>query len=158
MSEPTKKINDPQQRYNPLIRPTDEDWNNIHGHFKDLLSFPTTRTGQVLEVYFTSHERKLFMPATEPRRLRDCQEDNARRYESLIGNRFKECRPSLATKFTMLYFGLPVEPILTELTRFSKPDFDVDDWDELCTAEVRPPLHFLTAHDQRNFGYDYMRG
>ncbi|KAJ0329785.1 hypothetical protein COL5a_003610 [Colletotrichum fioriniae] len=57
----------------------------------------------------------------------------------------------------MLYFGLPVEPILTELTRFSKPDFDVDDWDELCTAEVRPPLHFLTAHDQRNFGYDYMR-
>ncbi|KAK1500679.1 hypothetical protein CTAM01_06614 [Colletotrichum tamarilloi] len=58
----------------------------------------------------------------------------------------------------MLYFGLPVEPILSELTRFSKPDFDVDDWDELCTAEVRPPLHFLTAYDQRNFGYDYMRG
>ncbi|UQC88926.1 uncharacterized protein CLUP02_14453 [Colletotrichum lupini] len=57
----------------------------------------------------------------------------------------------------MLYFGLPVEPILSELTRFSKPDFDVDDWDELCTAEVRPPLHFLTAYDQRNFGYDYMR-
>ncbi|KAK1725494.1 uncharacterized protein BDZ83DRAFT_576484 [Colletotrichum acutatum] len=158
MSEPNKKILEPQKRYNPLIRPTDEDWDTIHGHFKGLLSLPTTRMGQVLEDYFTSHERKLFMPATEPRSLRDCQEDSARRYQSLISNRFKKCHPSLAMKFTMLYFGLPVEPVLSELTRFMKPDFDVDDWDELCTAEVRPPLHFLTAHDQRNFGYDYMRG
>ncbi|OHF04647.1 hypothetical protein CORC01_00118 [Colletotrichum orchidophilum] len=158
MSRSAKKATVPQERYNPLIKPTDEAWIAALNQFKELLSLPTLRTEQVLEEYFTPHERKLFMPATEPRSLRDCQEDYTRRYRNLVTSRFKGCQPSLAMKFTMLYFGLPVEPVLSELVQFAKPDFDVDDWDELCNTEVRPPLHFLTAHDQRNFGYDHMRG
>ncbi|KAK1574131.1 uncharacterized protein LY79DRAFT_640270 [Colletotrichum navitas] len=149
---------EPQERYNALIRPTDDDWISVHEKFRDLLSQPTLRTEQVLESYFIEYERKLFMPATEPLSLRNCQENNTRRYRSLITGRFKDCHLSLATKFTMLYFGLPVEPILYELVESAKPDFDVDDCDELYDVEVHPPLHFLTAHDQRNYGRDYMRG
>ncbi|KZL63491.1 hypothetical protein CI238_11301 [Colletotrichum incanum] len=149
---------DPQERYNALIKPTDGDWITVHDKFKDMLAQPTLRTEQVLNSYFTAHERKLFMPVTEPLSVRTCQEDNAIRYRSLIAGRFRGCHPSLAMKFTMLYFGLPVEPILSELVENAKPDFDVDDWDELYDVEVRPPLHFLTAHDERNYGRDYMRG
>ncbi|KAK1981621.1 hypothetical protein LZ30DRAFT_770687 [Colletotrichum cereale] len=158
MAEAEKEALEPQERYNALIKPTDDDWVRVHDRFKDLLAQPTLRTEQVLDSYFTAHERKMFMPATEPLSLRSCQEDNTRRYKSLIAGRFKDCHLSLATKFTMLYFGLPVEPILSELVESAKPDFDVDDGDELFDVEVRPPLHFLTAHDQRNYGRDHMRG
>lgn len=158
MTEPVKRALKPQERYNPLIKPTDNDWIAAHEQFKDLLDQPTIRIQQILDEHFTPHERKLFMPATEPRSLRDCQEDNTRRYRALIAGRFKTSRPSLATKFTLLYFGLPVEPIMSQLIEHAKTDFDVDDWDELYDVEVRPPLHFLTAHDKRNYGHDHMRG
>ncbi|KAK1970781.1 hypothetical protein LY78DRAFT_744150 [Colletotrichum sublineola] len=158
MAEPEMEALEPRERYNALIKPTDDDWISVHDRFKDLLAQPTLRTEQVLDSYFTAHERKLFMPATEPLSLRSCQEDNTKRYWSLIAGRFKGCHLSLAMKFTMLYFGLPVEPILSELFESAKPDFEVDDGDELYDVEVRPPLHFLTAHDQRNYGRDHMRG
>ncbi|KAK1990709.1 hypothetical protein LX36DRAFT_620376 [Colletotrichum falcatum] len=158
MVEPKMEKLEPQDRYNALIKPTDDDWISVHDRFKGFLAQPTLRTEQILESCFTEYERKLFMPATGPLSLRNCQEDNTRRYQSLIAGRFKGCHVSLATKFTMLYFGLPVEPILSELVESAKPDFDVDDGDELYDVEVRPPLHFLTAHDQRNYGRDHMRG
>ncbi|KAK2023199.1 hypothetical protein LX32DRAFT_628510 [Colletotrichum zoysiae] len=158
MAELEMEALEPQERYNALIKPTDDEWIRVYDRFKDLLAQPTLRTEQVLKSYFTEYERKLFMPATEPLSLRNCQEDNTRRYKSLVAGRFKKFHLSLATKFTMLYFGLPVEPILSELVESAKPDFDVEDGDELYEVEVRPPLHFLTAHDQRNYGHDHMRG
>ncbi|KAK2055169.1 hypothetical protein LY76DRAFT_637968 [Colletotrichum caudatum] len=157
MAELEREALEPQERYNALIKPTDDEWIRVYDIFKDLLAQPTLRTEQVLKSYFTEYERKLFMPATEPLSLRNCQEDNTRRYKILVAGRFKSFHLSLATKFTMLYFGLPVEPILSELVESAKPDFDVEDGDELYEVEVRPPLHFLTAHDQRNYGHDHMR-
>ncbi|TKW56661.1 hypothetical protein CTA1_13118 [Colletotrichum tanaceti] len=158
MAESKQVIPEPQERYNALIKPSDDDWKAVHDKFNDLVAQPTLRTEDILSLYFTAQERKLFLAATEPRSLRDCQESNTRRYRSLIGGRFKDCHLSFATKLTMLYFGLPVEPIMSELFQYAKPDFDVDDGDEMCDVEVRPPLHFLTAHDHRNYGHDHMRG
>ncbi|GKT41371.1 uncharacterized protein ColSpa_01552 [Colletotrichum spaethianum] len=135
MTESEKGSPEPRERYNALIKPTDDDWITVHDKFKDLLAQPTLRTEQILKSCFTAHERKLFMPATEPLSLRNCQEDNSRRYRSLISGRFKSCHLSMATKFAMLYFGLPVEPILSELVESAKPDFDVDDWDVLYDVE-----------------------
>ncbi|OLN96919.1 Reticulocyte-binding protein-like protein [Colletotrichum chlorophyti] len=153
-----KKAPKPLERYNPLIKSTDTAWIEVHTRFRTLLEQSTMCIQTVLDEYFTQHEAKLFLPATEPRSLRDCQEDNTRRYRTLTSSRFAGCHPPLATKFTMLYFGLPVEPVLSQLVEYAKPDFDVDDWDELYDVEVRPPLHFLTAHNQRNFGHDNRRG
>lgn len=158
MAESKLGVPEPQERYNALIKPSDDDWKAVHDNFKDLLAQPTLRTEDILSLYFTTQERKLFLTATEPRSLRDCQEGNTRRYWSLIAGRFKDCHLSFATKLTMLYFGLPVEPIMSALFRYAKPDFDVDDGDEMCDVEIRPPLHFLTAHNHRNYGHDHMRG
>ncbi|KAF9869668.1 hypothetical protein CkaCkLH20_12855 [Colletotrichum karsti] len=158
MSDTRRSMRPPTDRYSPLIRPTDEAWKTIEDEFKSILSDPTVRIQQILDDHFTDHEKKLFLPATQPRSLRECQEDNTERYHALFQGRFKGHPLSLATKFTMLYFGLPVEPVLSHLFGQGKPTFDVDDWEDLHEAEVCPPLHFLTAHDRRNFGHDNMRG
>ncbi|KAF6811331.1 hypothetical protein CSOJ01_05760 [Colletotrichum sojae] len=158
MADSLKKGGDPRDRYNPLIKPSDEAWEKIEKQFRALLEQPTISVDKILSEYFTDHERKLFLPATEPRSLRNTQETNTKRYEALLAGRFRGHRVSLAVKFTMLYFGLPVEPVLAGLFNYVKPDFDVDDWDELREVEVQPPLHFLTAHDHRNYGLDHMKG
>ncbi|KAF6831472.1 hypothetical protein CPLU01_06757 [Colletotrichum plurivorum] len=158
MADSLKKGGDPRDRYNPLIKPSDEAWEKIEKQFRALLEQPTISVDKILSEYFTDHERKLFLPATEPRSLRNTQETNTKRYEALLAGRFRGHRVSLAVKFTMLYFGLPVEPVLAGLFNYVKPAFDVDDWDELREVEVQPPLHFLTAHDHRNYGLDHMKG
>ncbi|KAF5519583.1 Protein piccolo [Colletotrichum aenigma] len=158
MSDLNKLVPDPTKRYNPLIKPTDAAWKEVEYTFRRMLDRPTLTIKQVLDDHFTPHERKLFLPAVEPRSLRECQEDSTRRYRALLAGRFKGHFPSLATKFAMLYFGLPVEPALSQFAQLSKPSFEIDDWEQLHEAEVSPPLHFLTAHDRRNFGYDHLRG
>ncbi|KAI8288426.1 Protein piccolo [Colletotrichum sp. SAR11_240] len=158
MSDLNKLVLDPTKRYNPLIKPTDAAWKEVEYTFRRMLDRPTLTIKQVLDDHFTPHERKLFLPAVEPRSLRECQEDSTRRYRALLAGRFKGHFPSLATKFAMLYFGLPVEPALSQFAQLSKPSFEIDDWEQLHEAEVSPPLHFLTAHDRRNFGYDHLRG
>ncbi|KAF4812213.1 Protein piccolo [Colletotrichum tropicale] len=158
MSDLNKLVPDPTKRYNPLIKPTDAAWKEVEYTFRRMLDRPTLTIKQVLDDHFTPHERKLFLPAVEPRSLRECQEDSTRRYRALLAGRFKGHFPSLATKFAMLYFGLPVEPALSQFAQLSKPSFEIDDWQQLHEAEVSPPLHFLTAHDRRNFGYDHLRG
>ncbi|KAI8214968.1 Protein piccolo [Colletotrichum sp. SAR 10_76] len=158
MSDLNKLVPDPTKRYNPLIKPTDAAWKEVEYTFRRMLDRPTLTIKQVLDDHFTPHERKLFLPAVEPRSLRECQEDSTRRYRALLAGRFKGHFPSLATKFAMLYFGLPVEPALSQFAQLSKPSFEIDDWGQLHEAEVSPPLHFLTAHDRRNFGYDHLRG
>lgn len=158
MSDLNKLVPDPTKRYNPLIKPTDAAWKEVEYTFRRMLDRPTVTIKQVLDNHFTPHERKLFLPAVEPRSLRECQEDSTRRYRALLAGRFKGHFPSLATKFAMLYFGLPVEPALSQFAQLSKPSFEIDDWEQLHEAEVSPPLHFLTAHDRRNFGYDHLRG
>ncbi|KAI8311930.1 Protein piccolo [Colletotrichum sp. SAR11_59] len=158
MSDLNKLVLDPTKRYNPLIKPTDAAWKEVEYTFRRMLDRPTLTIKQVLDDHFTLHERKLFLPAVEPRSLRECQEDSTRRYRALLAGRFKGHFPSLATKFAMLYFGLPVEPALSQFAQLSKPSFEIDDWEQLHEAQVSPPLHFLTAHDRRNFGYDHLRG
>ncbi|KAK2731350.1 hypothetical protein CKAH01_08998 [Colletotrichum kahawae] len=158
MSDSGKLELDPTKRYNPLIKPTDAAWKEVEHTFRRMLDRPTLTIKEVLDDHFTPHERKLFLPAVEPPSLRECQEDSTKRYRALLVGRFKGHPPSLAIKFAMLYFGLPVEPALSQFAQLSKPSFEIDDWEQLHEAEVSPPLHFLTAHDRRNFGYDHLRG
>ncbi|TDZ34542.1 hypothetical protein C8035_v010842 [Colletotrichum spinosum] len=158
MPEPSAMVIGPLERYNPLIKPTDESWAAVVDKFRRLLARPSVRVQDILDDHFTPHERNLFLPASEPPSLRDCQRDNTKRYEALLGGRFKGHVPTLASKFAMLYFGLPVEPILSEYSSLSTSGPDFDDGDDVHHVEARPPLHFLTAHDRRNFGHDSMKG
>lgn len=148
----------PHERYNPLIRPSDEQWKLIERDFDTLLENLRVTIGQVLKEYFTEHEGKLFLPTVEPVSLVNLQTEHKKRYRALLAGRFKDHRLTLGTKFTMLYFGLPVEPAISGLLDPARYLVDAPDDEGLREIQAQPPLHFLTAHDQRNFGFDSRRG
>ncbi|KAM0279182.1 hypothetical protein ACHAQH_004726 [Verticillium albo-atrum] len=156
--EPNIPDDPPETRHNSLITPSDPKFKAIEEEFRAYLADPRVAIGEVLDKYFTPHETKLFLPAAEPSSLVEIQDENTDRYRDLIRCRFQGHPLSLATKFTMLYFGLPIEPALSRLFDAQRPRFEVPDDDTLQEVTARPPLHFLTAHDQRNYGYDYRRG
>jgi hypothetical protein len=141
-----------KRRRNALILPTDDDWKQVENFFIKILRIPAVTTGAILSTYFDDHDRTIFVPVTSPASLVDVQEDHTRRYRINLATRFRGHTVTLATKFSMLYFGLPVEPLMSQLFDPVRNMVEEADDSGLEGALVRPPLHFLTAHDQRNFG------
>ncbi|KAH6667071.1 hypothetical protein F5X68DRAFT_160328 [Plectosphaerella plurivora] len=152
-----RKVPVPRKR-NPLILPTDDDWKKVEGFFLEILRIPSVTTGAVLSAFFDDHDRTIFVPVTSPPTRVDVQKDHIRRYRINLATRFRGHPLTLASKFTMLYFGLPVEPLLSQL--FDPMQHIVEETDDsaLTSVIVKPPLHFLSAYDQRNFGIDSRRG
>ena len=147
------------QRIDPLVSPTSRKWIDQHSIFTFLLSPSSEVTlDTMLEDYFTPHERLLILPATSPSYVVEEQADRTKRYRRLLAGRFQGVEDSPVTRLTMTYFGLPAEPRLSRM--FSALDAEVEmlDGADVRTYEVRPPLHFLTAHDHRNYGRDELRG
>jgi hypothetical protein len=114
----------------------------------------------ILNRYFSAHERLLFTPATSTPSLVKLQKDDAWRYRQLLGDRFASAKnePPLALELTLLYFGLPVEPMLKDVFIAQQMELELDDLDDVEEYEVRPPLHFLTAYDKRSWGRDALKG
>lgn len=147
-----------KRRSDPFILPTDDDWIQVEDAFKKMLRDPRVTTGAILNRFFDDYDQRIFMPVVSPPTQVDVQKDHTMRYNTLLATRFKEHALCLATKFAMLYFRLPVEPLMAQL--FDPMRHIVEETDEsgLEAVTVRPPLHFLTAHDQRNFGLEAKRG
>ncbi|EGY15581.1 uncharacterized protein VDAG_06745 [Verticillium dahliae VdLs.17] len=148
----------PENRYNALILPSDAQYTQIEDEFRLHLADPRVAVGDVLNKYFTPHEAKLFLPNPESTSLVQIQDENTQRYRDILRTRFRGHPLSLASKFAMLYFGLPIEPAISHLFDAQRPRFDLLDDNATEGGTARPPLHFLTAHDQRNYGYDHRRG
>ncbi|KAF7556480.1 hypothetical protein G7046_g6299 [Stylonectria norvegica] len=141
-------------RINPTITPRDESWRQTYQEFAKLLRSPKT-IEQILFENFTRHEARLFIPE-DREDIKRLQDENTDQYYALLEDRFKDVKPSLALKLTMMYFGLPVEPMICPLDDLAMELESREPEGELY--DVQPPLHFLTAHDRRNWGKDCLRG
>lgn len=150
---------DPIQRWDPLVTPTSGKWTNQVSVFKLLLAPSSTETlDSILSDYFTPSERELALPATSPPYLVELQADRTERYRRLLAGRFDGVEDTTVTRLTMLYFGLPVEPIMSDMFRALDAEVEMLDGADVRTYQVRPPLHFLTAYDHRHYGRDELRG
>ncbi|PKK53000.1 hypothetical protein CI102_2741 [Trichoderma harzianum] len=144
-----------QERIDLLVTPEDEKWNDVLQEFQRLFADPDMTIGRILSDKFTTHEARLFIPS-ELAVLKAIQEENTRDFYDLLGSRFQGVTPDIPTKLTMLYFGLHVEPMDFQLAKMTfkmesrKP--------EPPRYAIDPPLHFLTAHKERNYGKDMLRG
>jgi hypothetical protein len=55
----------------------------------------------------------------------------------------------------MMYFGLPIAPMEDIHKELS---LAVGMEEEVPLYNIKPPMHFLTAHDRRNWGKDSLKG
>ncbi|KAL6837212.1 hypothetical protein V8C40DRAFT_279168 [Trichoderma camerunense] len=144
-----------QERIDLLVSPEDEKWNDVLQEFQTLLANPDMTIGRILSDRFTAHEARLFIPS-ELAVLKAIQEENTRDFHDLLESRFQGVTPDIPTKLTMLYFGLHIEPMDFQLAKMTfkmesrKP--------EPPRYAIDPPLHFLTAHKERNWGKEILRG
>ncbi|KAK7732495.1 hypothetical protein SLS53_008500 [Cytospora paraplurivora] len=157
-------------RWRPEIKPTDSDFiNKKHDFEKDVSAASGLSIDDVLRKHFSRYEiRKLNNYADKKREthLYAIQREETVTYKNLLKTeawRAEGERPSLSTKLTMAYFGLPVEPMtMSDLFPGLKPGFldDVDDQDAasepdgIFVPEDKRPLRFLNHYDKRGWGKD----
>lgn len=143
-----------EARRDPWIKPTDAKWRSVYDKFVQLLKSKDKTIRDILVENFTQHEACLFIPSDRPE-IKELQDRHTARYNVLRQGRFKDIVPSLSIKLTMLYFGVPVEPMQSPLDELAMAiDKREPDGPQIAVA---PPLHFLTAHKHRNWGDDARR-
>lgn len=136
------------ERANPLISAEDQEWKEVLHYFKEVFESEES-IGDIITQHFTKHESQLLVHSDHPH-LKQLQDEDTLRYEKLIAGRFKDSEQAMASKMAMLYFGLPVEPIFSAMSLVaSKMNHAGSD---APVYEAAKPLHFLTAHSQRNWG------
>ncbi|RFU76981.1 hypothetical protein TARUN_5228 [Trichoderma arundinaceum] len=144
-----------QDRIDIAISPKDRKWIDTHRAFQELLADPDMTIGQILSLNFTQHEAHLLV-LSRSTILKAIQADNTRRFQTLLHGRFQGVVADTPTKLTMLYFGLPIEPIDFSLAEMS---FEMEIREpEPPRYAADPPLHFLTAHKDRNWGDETLIG
>lgn len=142
-------------RFNPAIGPNDTAWKKQYQRFRGLLALPKKTIQQILMENFTQHEARMFVQADRDD-LKAIERRNTDRYYRLLEGRFSTVKKNLATKMTMMYFGLPVEPMISPLDALHMEIEPREPEGQLY--DVVPPLHFLTAHEHRNWGKDALKG
>ncbi|KAI9052063.1 hypothetical protein LZ554_004316 [Drepanopeziza brunnea f. sp. 'monogermtubi'] len=93
------------------------------------------------------------------------QTENAILYkQALKTDQFKGAHDNLATKLTMLHFGLPIEPFtINNLNRAEFDDGDDPEDDALGPLQVQrinyaeKPLEFLDEYHERGYGFHILR-
>ncbi|PCD37295.1 hypothetical protein AU210_005797 [Fusarium oxysporum f. sp. radicis-cucumerinum] len=139
-------------RLDLLIGPNDSQWVKKHKFFSKRLKSDTPIKDIVRED-FTYYESRMLMPSDRAD-VKELQTANTKRYEALLNDRFKGVEDSLETKLTMMYFGLPIAPMEDILKELS---LAVGMEEEVPLYNIKPPMHFLTAHDRRNWGKDSLK-
>ncbi|KAG8666534.1 hypothetical protein FPOAC1_011343 [Fusarium poae] len=143
----------PAERINLMIDPKSKRWAKVHRYFTNALTTETS-IEDIIRKSFTHHQYRMLAPA-ERADVKEMQVANTKRYNALLDGRFKGVQDSLATRLTIMYFGLPAAPVDNPLEEIAKM-MGLDE-KEVPRYNVRPPLHFLTAHDRRNWGKDSLK-
>ncbi|KAK2678990.1 hypothetical protein RAB80_004171 [Fusarium oxysporum f. sp. vasinfectum] len=139
-------------RLDLLIGPNDSQWVKKHKFFSKRLKSDTP-IKDIIREDFTYYESRMLMPSDRAD-VKELQTANTKRYEALLNDRFKGVEDSLETKLTMMYFGLPIAPMEDILKELS---LAVGMEEEVPLYNIKPPMHFLTAHDRRNWGKDSLK-
>lgn len=142
------------KRVNPTVTPHGRDWRRMHFTFAELYKSDKTLQ-KILSEHFTYHEARM-LTASDRADIKSLQDANTERYNTLLEGRFRGVERDPVSKLTMVYFGLPVEPLTSPLEELVN-EFGLDQ-PNVPMYNVQPPLHFLSAHQARNWGKDKLRG
>lgn len=165
---------------NPRIEPeldTRDDrklWDQAWDRFRQVLEdFHADRTGKqtmndVINTHFFEEQKLLLIPSIDDDIRFEIQEQNAQRYtDALSSDRFRGVPDNLVTKFTMLYFGLPIAPLTMTNILNSGGDANAADKADPVGGEnagniqniiyAEKPLEFLDTYHERFFGYPGLR-
>lgn len=119
----------------------------------------------VLDKYFTEHEKALFLQSLYDSELGRLQRDYSRKYHRLLRTtRFRNAKvatPAEArvTKLTMLYFGLPVSPYDSRDVDREPPSDSEDEFvPEIVDDKDSGALRWLNAYGKRTYGKVVDRG
>ncbi|GAP84442.2 hypothetical protein SAMD00023353_0702670 [Rosellinia necatrix] len=138
-----------KERLDPFVGPKDSKFLEIENYFSSLLEDLDPK--DILEGTFDDLEILLITPQPGPPDLINWQRRNARRFHENLETKFKDHPDTPAFKMACLYFGLPVEPLITGSKPFVLPP-DPDPLDAENSASDANPLKFLEQHAKQN-GY-----
>jgi hypothetical protein len=162
---------EPRQRWNASVKPRGQAFKEIVSIFEEKLAEPETTVQNILDEYFTRHERELVIPADKRRNraLAKIQRRNRARYRILMRSQrfapWADQATTLKLKLAMLWFGLPVAPIEFDWEdELASGSDTADDIAEIETDKNREKaakdenrLRFLNSYGQRHFGRDHLR-
>lgn len=151
--------------FKPDIESADDAWKVKRAYFRDRLQKVSVQT--VLDEDFEEAQTLYVHPPLINGDILMVQNEHTLNYKAALSGseKFKGIPDNLATKFTMLHFGLHVAPLtLNNIIRCSKPEDDDDPEDEpedlpryqrIMYAEK--PLEFLDEYHERSHGYPILR-
>ncbi|KFA54163.1 hypothetical protein S40293_06267 [Stachybotrys chartarum IBT 40293] len=135
--------------------PADRKWKKTYGYYENQLS-ENKSIQEIIDENFSELQAALIIPADTPD-LQQLQAAQSREYRAILEtDDFEQVESNMALKLTMLEFGLPVEPLRLPFDNLR--EYMDDREPEASRYDVKPPLHFLTAHKHRNWGKDSLRG
>jgi len=156
----------------PDITPADPRWGIELERFQNLLAkrIEGPRNRSLLDFmneHFLEAQIRLLTPSADRSRLALLQERNALLYfDALKNGPFKDVNNNAITKFTMAYFGLPVEPLMMTNIINAMEGKNENDAREIPKADYtilsrlygqEAELEWLDPYDERAHGYPALR-
>jgi hypothetical protein len=165
-SDPENKL-----RHKPNILPDDPAWEGVEEYFKWILKEERTtnqrpRTLKVIEEELERSQALIAIPAMNSGYRAKIQDENTEKYRKALRTTFRGKPDNLATKLTMLCFGLPIEPLTLANVNFAGGPKDVPakDGEDEPKGEIveriewsEKPLQFLDSYNERSYGYPMIR-
>ncbi|ESZ91095.1 hypothetical protein SBOR_8528 [Sclerotinia borealis F-4128] len=151
----------------PDITPQDPLWQRTRAYYAQLLK--TEKISDVLDDHFEEIQKILINPQAWSNEVQAVRDQQSRDYYENIGptGPFDGQLDNLATKMTMVHFGLPVAPMTLNNIMILTPDWKDSEDDEEDPAPSPPrqqriiysekPLEFLDSYLERAFGYQIIR-
>lgn len=151
----------------PDIRCTDPLWRQTRAYYAELIK--SERISDVLDDNYEEMQKILINPQAWSKEVQAVRDEQSKEYYENIGpgGRFDGQLDNLATKMTMVHFGLPVAPMTLNNIMVLTPDWKDEEDDEEDPAPSPPrtqriiysekPLEFLDSYNERSFGYQIIR-
>ncbi|KAJ8070160.1 hypothetical protein OCU04_000553 [Sclerotinia nivalis] len=151
----------------PDIDPESPLWQETRAYYAELLK--SQKISDVLDDHFEEIQKILINPQAWSNEVQAVRDQQSREYYENIGpnGRFDGQLDNLATKMTMVHFGLPVAPMTLNNIMVLTPEWRDSEDDEEDPAPSPPrtqrivysekPLEFLDSYLERAFGYQIIR-
>jgi len=164
-------LKDKRRKYhywNFQIGPNSKDWKEQRAYFRNKLQARDNSIIKILEKEFEDAQKLFLIPSAEDDEKLKIQNEHGIQYKEAFkapNGKFVGTPDNLATKLTMLRFGLPIETMtLNNIMNSHKPE-DVSDEPDDPGAEPRvqriiyaeKPLEFLDQYHERAYGHPVIR-